>query len=259
MYRVTKKGAFVYTEALFAKGWQPVRDLHRLCEFSEDPGDDLELFHWTGPKIPQGILQDIAGTIAKFPHYEIGFMLYLNPIGNYWTVKAPPQEGTSVSLRFQYQEPPEGCMWVGTIHTHPQMSAFWSSTDMADQLTRGGLHIVYGLTDGRVASQKISMFTPDGVHDVKPEDIYQDPGALHEDVTHVNEAWYNEISRQYAPELHKHTPSVLVFNEKEPPREETHADLSDKIHELIKIYGARELMYEIRDQIDECEGGDINA
>lgn len=75
-------------------------------------------------------------------------------------VRVPEQHGTAAHST--YIRPDTGALpIVGTIHSHPGMSAFWSGTDRNDQLKASGMHLVIGLERGTglISDSLCSLFT----------------------------------------------------------------------------------------------------
>ena len=75
-------------------------------------------------------------------------------------VVVPEQHGSAAHST--YIKPDTGALpIVGTIHSHPGMSAFWSGTDRKDQLKASGMHLVVGLERGTglISESLCSLFT----------------------------------------------------------------------------------------------------
>lgn len=153
----------IHTQSPLIEGWEVCTDLKTLMAFTKNsPSKQQEDIKWVGPKIPATIWEQVFGTMAKFPNMEIHLNLYHKITTGEWAIKCPKQRGTgaSVSSEDNLDGMPKGFHMVGTIHSHPNMSAFWSGTDMNDQQRKYGLHFVFGLTKGLPTSYKCSIFTP---------------------------------------------------------------------------------------------------
>lgn len=65
-----------------------------------------------------------------------------------WGVLVPEQTNTSVHCKYDAESiaeiKPEHVIIVGSVHSHPEMSAYASGTDHEDQADFDGLHITYG-------------------------------------------------------------------------------------------------------------------
>ncbi len=72
-----------------------------------------------------------------------------------WDFYVPPQTNTNVNCDYELSEilkhidnMPGNVELVGTAHSHPEMSAYFSPTDEHDQATFEGIHITYGWKKG---------------------------------------------------------------------------------------------------------------
>ena len=198
-YRITKDGVFVYMKNQLIEGWEPYKDAKDLIGFTDKLDEKPEVgLKWIGGKISAAVIADVLGTIREFPRMETGYTLYYNRNDRTWAVKCPRQTGSGGGVRFNDDgtEMPPGQMMLGTIHTHPQMQAFWSGTDLADQQGKFGIHMVFGLTDGKVTSSRITIFSPRGQWDVAKEDIFEDDVELFTELP-PNEEWVATIKKQF--------------------------------------------------------------
>lgn len=127
---------------------------------------------------------------------ETAFVICYNAAENELTLLCPSQCGAGASVSFDDSsiELPAGTAVVGTIHTHPEMGAFWSGTDRSDQARRDGLHIVFGLRDGLVSQILATVFTPHGEYNQRWEDIAEDVDL--KTVYPPAPAWVEEIRKQ---------------------------------------------------------------
>ena len=196
-YKITNAGVSVYTKALIAQGWEPCRTVTQLqAVASKDFPEDNRELHYVGPKMPVSWLKQVLGTIKQFPNDEVGFLLYINPQTDDWYVDVSTQHGGAAAVQFEHKEAPKGYMWIGTIHTHPEMPAFWSNTDVRDQTMRGGLHIVFGLSKGKPSSELISLFGINaGQTRVEPADIYEEILDYTQDYE-PNDEWIKTIKEK---------------------------------------------------------------
>jgi len=178
-------------------GWEEAKDIEQLkaAANSRTPKDIEVGVKWVGGKISNEVMKKVLGTIHAYPHRETAYVLYYNPQTRQFVVKCPEQGGFGAAVNFKDDGvPPEpGFATIGSIHTHPEMGAFWSSTDMADQANRRGLHIVFGLRDGHVAFHLCSVFTLAGRYDQKLEDV-MDPIDFAKDYPAVSE-WRKIIDK----------------------------------------------------------------
>lgn len=157
-------------------GWEDCGTLKRLQGFvvGDEPAGVSEGLSWKGGTIPEDMMKDVLGTIAEFPNKETGYVLQYRVSDRSWRIACPRQRGSGGSVSFQAEEPTDGYAEIGTIHTHPNMSAFWSGTDMNDQRSSYGLHIVFGLRGGLVHESKCSIFAPSAHYDIDIKDVVGD-------------------------------------------------------------------------------------
>jgi len=173
---VGSDGCLIRTQSKLISGWEKCDDLKVLKAYAKPlPEDFQEGLKWTGPKIPVEIMRKMWATMKEFPHREIGFMLYINSESGEWYVKCPPQRGSggSVYMEDKGEGVPDGFAWIGTVHTHPNMGAFWSGTDQNDQKAKYGLHFVFGLDDGVPKRWKVTIFTPRAAYDQEILDVVE--------------------------------------------------------------------------------------
>lgn len=152
---------------------------------------------WIGAKIPNTLMAQILGTIHEFPKTETAYVLYYNARDKKWAVKCPEQSGAGAAVLFRDNgEPPApGFATIGSIHTHPEMSAFWSGTDLNDQQNKWGLHMVFGLKDGHVAKTLCTVFTTLGMYDQKLEDVIEPIEFMNH--YEPNATWVKQIKRDH--------------------------------------------------------------
>lgn len=175
----------VGTDAVLAKvdsplldGWITVGSVKELQTYTDKQLDRAQYpgLKWKGTKFPAALMQQVIGTIHEFPKMETAYSLYYNVTTGEWAVKCPDQcgAGASVSYADDGTGMPEGFSIIGSIHTHPEMGAFWSGTDLNDQQKKHGIHFVFGLRNGLVATSKVSVFTPNEQFDQNLHDVVED-------------------------------------------------------------------------------------
>lgn len=88
--------------------------------------------------------------------------LYYNPDDAKWFAALPKQRGTGAHVAYSDSgdmQIPQGYYFSGTIHSHPNMGAFWSGTDTKDQKDKTGLHMVVGTdSSGTMRTHLCSLF-----------------------------------------------------------------------------------------------------
>lgn len=196
-YIISPDRCLIHTSSPLIEGWEVCKDLKTLMAFTRNsPSDQKEEIKWCGPKIPKSIWENLFGTMAKFPNMEVHFNIYIRLKTGEYAIKCPKQYGSGASVHSvdNLDCMPEGYTMIGTIHTHPNMSAFWSGTDMNDQKDKYGIHFVFGLTNGKPTSYKCSVFTPRSHFD-QDWDTVCEPIDFAGDYEPVYE-WVEEIKKQ---------------------------------------------------------------
>jgi len=132
----------------------------RSVSVSEDEfGSDVlasvqEQATYNMPKIPKALI-DKLDEFFRLIHAQHGtesiVILTFDPTKNDssgWGVLVPEQENTSVHCKYDADSiailKPDDVIIVGSVHSHPEMSAYASGTDHADQADFDGIHITYG-------------------------------------------------------------------------------------------------------------------
>jgi len=106
------------------------------------------------PKIPK-LLIDKLDEFFRLIHAQHGtesiVILTFDPTkddSSGWGVLVPEQENTSVHCKYDADSiaslKPDDVLIVGSVHSHPEMSAYASGTDHADQADFDGIHITFG-------------------------------------------------------------------------------------------------------------------
>ena len=159
-------------------GWISVTSIDELKTYAKNPVDREKCPEpvWKGTKFPASLMQQVIGTIRQFPRMETAYSLYYNIRKKEWAVKCPDQNGSGASVSYEDDGTgmPEGFAIIGSIHTHPEMSAFWSGVDLNDQKKKHGIHFVFGLRNGYVSEYKCTVFTPTEQYDQNLEDVVEE-------------------------------------------------------------------------------------
>lgn len=195
-YKLGTDGCLVRVDTPLAEGWDKCTSLESLLAHAGsplEPGIEQRV-RWTGSRLPARLLQNVLGTVRRFPSMEVGFTLQYRVSDATWRVACPEQQGSGGAVHFKDQETTDGYAVIGTIHTHPDMPAFWSGTDLHDQEGKFGLHIVLGLVDGAVSQSLCTLFTPGGKYDHALADVCE-PVDLAQPYEPVQE-WVDTIRRQ---------------------------------------------------------------
>ena len=102
--------------------------------------EEREFFRLTAPKIPSALFSRILAffdAVGEEMKTEATVLLVFED--NQWDTVVPDQETTATSVRYTNTS---GVRLAGSIHSHPQMSAAFSSTDEHDEAGFDGIHVV---------------------------------------------------------------------------------------------------------------------
>lgn len=98
-----------------------------------------------------------------------------------WGVLVPDQQNTSVHCNYDpnsvAEVKPDHVMIVGSVHSHPNMSAYASGTDHEDQADFDGIHITYGWqksSNNGATQYHIELQMAGKAYVLKPEDVFED-------------------------------------------------------------------------------------
>lgn len=211
--KVFETGGYIYIDSPNAKGWHQCEPEEFFA--NQRPYDtelNKDLLKWTGAKVGKDLLLQVAALANCFPRMEIMVCLYYSSTEQKWLANVPKQKGSGAHVKYDDEDfdPPKGYEFLGTIHTHPEMSAFWSCVDRNDQNRKNGLHLVLGLRNGKINEVLCSLFYNGKQYD--QPDAYELPAAddpLPED----NEDWKAKVTMQelQEPKLNivKDTTSLL--------------------------------------------------
>ena len=122
-----------------------------------------------------------------------------------WGVLVPDQTNTPAHCKYDADSiaelKPEDVMIVGSVHSHPEMSAYASGTDHADQADFDGLHITYGWqkSQNNGATQYHLELQMSGQNYIlKPEDVFEDIAVLKDPDPDVVE-WSGKVKKVHPP------------------------------------------------------------
>lgn len=209
MVKFTKDKAWIKLESDLVHGFIPTTKLESVIENATPVPEPVDLTLKVR-KIRKEQFNEILGTLRVFHDIEAAFLMYYSPKLDEWLIHCPEHVATGASVRFKTDPVFEenlvkegGFYRVGTIHTHPGMRAFWSGTDMSDQIGTPGLHIVLGLNkQGFVIDYKATVFTSYGHRDIPLENVVDE---LELDKDH-------EVCNEFASTLHTAYLSYLQGN-----------------------------------------------
>lgn len=97
-----------------------------------------------------------------------------------WGILVPDQKNTSTHCNYDphsiAEVKPDNVMIVGSVHSHPDMSAYASGTDHKDQADFDGLHITFGwqrTVNNGATQYHIEMQMAGAAYTLKPEDVFE--------------------------------------------------------------------------------------
>lgn len=194
--KVFETGGYIYIDSPNAKGWHQCEPEEFFA--NQRPYDtelNKDLLKWTGAKVGKDLLLQVAALANCFPRMEIMVCLYYSSTEQKWLASVPKQKGSGAHVKYDDEdfEPPKGYEFLGTIHTHPEMSAFWSCVDRNDQNRKNGLHLVLSLRNGKINEVLCSLFYNGKQYD--QPDAYELPAA-DDPLPEVNEDWKAKVTMQ---------------------------------------------------------------
>lgn len=140
----------IFTVAQNRVGWAITEDLNQ--DISLTPVEPT--FEITIPKIPWKLLKrvdDFLRAVHDKMRSEAIVILTFDPTkddSSGWGVVCPTQSNNAAHCAYEWdsviEHKPDHVEIVGSIHSHPNMSAFASGTDHSDQQGFDGIHITYG-------------------------------------------------------------------------------------------------------------------
>ena len=196
--KVFEDRAFIYVDTPHLKGWHRcAKDEFFACHDPYDGDLDKKGLKWVNQKLPADITGNILALAARYPHTEVMVALYYNFTENKWHAHVPKQYGTAAHVYYTDEDytAPQGYFFYGTVHTHPNMGAFWSGTDTNDQKNKPGVHTVLGLREGAIETWKTSIVY-NGVHYDQTEQLFDIPEILPEAPP---QDWLDRVAIEWRP------------------------------------------------------------
>lgn len=174
-YKILQDRILVHVQSEVLDGWVECNSTELLKGYGDAPTefDKAEVHVKDIKKIPKELMERVLGTCEAYPHMEIGFVIYRNFMTGEWDIRVPEQNGAGATVSFFEEKHPDPKFQVaGSIHTHPEMGAFWSGTDMNTHTkTPGMVHWVFGLRKGLVHERKCSYFYDAGRGEIRTCDF----------------------------------------------------------------------------------------
>lgn len=197
--RIYADGGYIYIDGQCVQGWHKCGDKEFFAHQKDYTGElDTQMLKWLGAPIPKEIMLKVAALAYEFPAMEVMVCLYYSTKERKWLANVPRQKGHGAYVKYDDEDfkEPEGYAFLGTIHTHPGMNAFWSGTDRNDQNRKNGLHMVLGLRDGRIDQVLCSLFFNGKQYD--QPDAFELPSP-DEPLPEVDSAWKAKVELQVVP------------------------------------------------------------
>lgn len=145
-------GVYGYLDNGPVRGWIPLQSTDQACIYADssqasDAPEASEMASWKMSPVPKDMIAQILGLIKHYNSIEVMIALYYNAEKDSWWAYPPKQWGVAAHVSYEEDvdhSPPPGYYFSGTVHSHPNMQAFWSATDDADQQGKNGIHMVCG-------------------------------------------------------------------------------------------------------------------
>jgi PRTRC genetic system protein A len=175
-YLVTASGVFLVRSTALYGSVTRARSVSGLGD--QKPALELAL-----PKIPGDIVERVWGFFREVFHIWDGeaiAFLYFSREQRKYRVGIPPQTlfryrtligwRTDMRLEYGYLERPRGYLKIGDIHSHGNLSAFFSQTDDEDD-QEDGLRIIFGDVDRPEPDIRVSFVADHTRFTLKPDQI----------------------------------------------------------------------------------------
>ena len=194
-------GAYIEVDSPTIKGWHSC-SFEELLANQEEAEQKPEPLTWVGGPIPTEVTGPILAMVKQFPHKEVHICLYYSPTEKKWLHHFPKQNGTTAHVFYNDEsyDPPKGYYFAGTMHTHPNLGAFFSGEDMSDQRAHNGLHFVLGLVEGALDKWKVNLSYHGKLYAQK-EDLLQVPEELPEPDQEELKRLQEEVLEPPAPKM----------------------------------------------------------
>ena len=198
----------------------------RVVTPSNDPFDNSfikieEEALYTMPSIPHVMIEKLDQFFrlvdAQHGTESIVMLTYdINETGpEGWGILVPDQSNTSVHCNYEPQSiadiKEDHIMIVGSVHSHPGMSAYASGTDHQDQADFDGIHITFGWqksVNNGATQYYIEMQMAGKAYKLDPEDVFEDYIIEKAPDPEVVE-WTEKVKKVLPPTLGgMHTPTL---------------------------------------------------
>jgi hypothetical protein len=187
-----------------------------VSETDEDFGTGIssveEEAHYTMPPIPHVIVTKLDEFFrlvhAKHGTESIVLLTYdtTKEGSDGWGILVPEQTNTSVHCSYDPDSivdlKEDHIMIVGSVHSHPEMPAYASGTDHADQADFDGLHITYGWqksSNNGATQYHIEMQMAGTSYTLTPADVFES-FSIQKDPDPEVVAWSDKVKKSLPPQ-----------------------------------------------------------
>ena len=197
--KLFEEGAFVQVNSPVIEGWHKCNGMKELLANQDPCEENIKDYtlKWTGKSLPREIMGDVLALVSHFPRTEVDICLYYNVQKAEWLAHVPKQRGSAAHVAYndEYWQEPTGFYMSGTIHTHPEMGAFWSGTDTNDQCKHNGIHVVLSLREGKLNDYLVSLSYNGQLY---PQD--KSLVEIPEEIPEVKQDWLARVQEDLPPE-----------------------------------------------------------
>jgi len=128
-----------------------------------------------------------------------------------WGVLVPEQSNTAAHCNYNAESvldiKPENAIIVGSVHSHPEMPAYASGTDHADQADFDGVHITYGWqrsVNNGATQYHLELQMSGNSFKLDPEDVFEG-FSITKDPDPEVVSWSDQVKKAVPPSLGGHT------------------------------------------------------
>ena len=177
----------------------------KVPELPEYP-EVKESVAWTAAKLPWELIEQALDFFrAVYMKYQAEAIVLITYENGVWGLSVPRQIVKSAHLRYKSVDKVTP---AGTIHSHCNMGAFFSSTDDGDVANFDGLHIVLGRISLPFPEIASAVYINGRMFECRPQDIISDmPG--HSEGKSKKHPWMKQVKsaeRQFPFNERDHVP-----------------------------------------------------
>jgi proteasome lid subunit RPN8/RPN11 len=180
----------------------PTKDADLWCELKNTASYTLPLMPWEFTQKIDAFFRkvfEVHGTESILVlTYDESYFNSTNPSEG-WGCITPKQNNTAMDCHYEMdsvmQVKPEDVTIVGTWHSHPEMSAFFSGTDHKDQDDWDGIHITTGWMKGKPSEWHLALILNGHNWVLDPKQVFATPPIPELDVTEVD-TWMENVEKK---------------------------------------------------------------